>query len=387
MVQKHPILIAGAGIGGLTLALDLARRGMAVSVIERSPVLREVGAGLQLSPNASRILDALGLGPALDRAGTRPGAVRLLDGRSGKSIVSLPLGHTAEARWGAPYRVIHRADLQGILVEAAAAEGVTIQLGTELVDFAETDAGVLAHVRSIDGDETKTSAVLVGADGINSAVRRRLGGSAPEFSGQIAWRATLTMDSRNETGLWFGPGGHLVSYRLNSANLMNLVAVTAGSPSGDEWASPADPEELTRTFAAWAKPVRTLILAARPWTRWPLYDLKPTTLWGAGRVTTLGDAAHAMLPHLAQGAAMAVEDAVALGSLLAQSAGEPQTALRRYETSRQPRTAAAWSAARRNGRIYRMSGPAAFARDSAFKVMGAERLSARLDWLYSYRGA
>jgi salicylate hydroxylase len=387
MADKHPVLIAGAGIGGLALALALAQGGFEVSVIERSPALQEVGAGLQLSPNASRILDALGLGPALDRAGTRPDAVRVLDGRSGKSIVSLQLGRSAEARWGAPYRVIHRADLQRVLVEAVLAEGVTVELGTELVDFAETDAGVLTHLRSLDGDETRTSTVLVGADGLNSAVRARLGGSVPKFSGQIAWRATLPMDSRNETGLWLGPGGHLVSYPLNSGNLMNLVAVTTGAAGGDEWASPASGEELARVFGAWAKPAQALILAARPWTRWPLYDLEPSSVWGTGRVTILGDAAHAMLPHLAQGAAMAIEDAAALASSFSQLPEAPQAALRRYEAARQPRTAAAWAGARKNGRIYRLSGPAAFARDNAFRLLGGERILGRLDWLYSYRGA
>ncbi|MGQ4273061.1 FAD-dependent monooxygenase [Terrihabitans sp. B22-R8] len=387
MMDRRPILIVGAGIGGLTLALELARKGVRACIIERAPALEEVGAGLQLSPNASWILDRLGLGDELDTRGTRPDAVQMLDGRSGRTVATIPLGLAAEQRWGAPYRVIHRAQLQHILYSAALAEGIQIQTGTELVDYADTASGILAHIRGVEGDETFSAPAMIGADGLHSTLRARLVADDARFSGQVAWRATIRLESRNETGLWLGPGAHLVTYRLNGEGDLNLVAVTGGAAEGRGWSNPGSSGEIREAFRRWSPVVQELISAPAKWMKWPLFDRDPSLVWGKGRATLLGDAAHPMLPHLAQGAAMAIEDASLLAARLAQNPDHPDRAFRSYEAVRQPRTAAVALMARRNGRIYRLPAPASFARDSTLRFLGTERLIKRLDWLYGHRDA
>lgn len=381
MVHALPVLIAGAGIGGLATALALARRRIPVRVIERAEALREIGAGVQVSPNASRVLDALGLGPALDAAAVRPSALRFIDGRSGRPLADLPLGRHAEARWRAPYRVIHRADLQRVLLQACEDANVPIALGTELVECAETPDRVVAHLRVAGRDETMAASLVVGADGLRSAVRPSVGLTGdPVPSGQIAWRAILPLKARPEIGVWLGPGAHLVSYPLG-ADRLNLVAVTAGTADAAGWAIPSDPAALHRAFAGWAPLVGKLLGNAAEWTAWALHDRPPDAVWGSGRITLLGDAAHPMLPHVAQGAAMAIEDAAALAHALGDTA-EPVEALRRYERTRQARTARAQKEARRNGHINQLSGPTAFARNFALSRLSPEKLAARFDWLY-----
>jgi salicylate hydroxylase len=385
VADRRPIIVAGAGIGGLTLALALARSGLRVSVAERAAALQEVGAGLQLSPNASRILDSLGLADELDAFGARPDAARIIDGKSGRRIAHLPLGTEAEQRWGAPYRVIHRADLQRILAEAAMREGAEIRLGAELLDVADTESGVVAHIKGVNGDETIPGSAFVGADGLYSAARSRLDKDEPRFSGQIAWRATIQLDAANETGLWLGPGAHLVSYRLNKSDKLNLVAIIPGTEQRRGWALPADADDIGRTFSSWSPVVRALISAPDRWTKWPLFDRPALPRWGEGRTTLIGDAAHPMLPHLAQGAAMAIEDAAVLAKRIKGEPHDLALAFRRYEADRQDRTARAASVSRRQGGIYRLSGPPAFARDAALRLMGPERLMKQLDWLYGFR--
>lgn len=384
MASTRPILIAGAGIGGLVLALILARKGIRAVLIERAPVLEEVGAGLQLSPNASRILDRLGLGPLIDEAGIQPARIRLIDGKTGAPLAQIPLGFAAERRWGAPYRLIHRAALQHILVRAAHKADVDLRLGTELVDFAATDKGVVAHLRSADFDESFGASALVGADGVHSRVRTSMGGPDIAFSGQVAWRATVTLPSPIEAGVWLGPGAHLVTYPIDHHGTLNLVAVTRGKLSSTGWSQIGSRAELLTSFQGWAPPVQRLLNAADNWLTWPLFDGRPAKI-GDGRVTLIGDAAHPVLPHLAQGAGLAIEDAAVLAARLEELPDAPATAFRKYENERASRTASVQSAARRNGEIFRMSGVTAFARDAVLRVLGPERLMARYDWVYGYR--
>jgi len=384
MPAARPILIAGAGIGGLTLAISMARRGIETAVIERAPRLEEVGAGLQISPNASRVLDRLGLGPELDEDGIHPDCIRLIDGHSGRPLAQIPLGFSAERRWGAPYRLIHRAHLQTILARAATDAGVPIRLGTELVDFDETGHGVAAHLRGPGGKKTVEAAGLVGADGTRSLVRTKLGGEAPRFSGYSAWRATVQLGGRRETGIWIGRGAHLITYPLDRSGTLNLVAVTRGAAKNTGYASPGRRDELLQAFADWAPPVQTLLKSAAAWANWPLYE-GGATKWSESAVTLIGDAAHPLLPHMAQGAAMAIEDAAVLAARLGDTPHNPLLAFRDYETARSKRIAAVQAASRRNGTIFRMGGPGAFARDTALRLMGQDRLMARFDWLYGYR--
>lgn len=384
MALTRPILIAGAGIGGLTLALLLARKGIKAVLIERAPRLEEVGAGIQLSPNASRVLDRLGLGPALDEAGVQPTHIRLIDGKSGAPLAQIPLGFAAERRWGAPYRLIHRAALQQILARAAEKAEVDLRLGTELVDFAATAKGVVAHLRSANVDESLGASALVGADGVRSRVRTRMGAPDLTFSGQVAWRATISLPSPLETGVWLGPGAHLVTYPIDHSGTLNLVAVTRGKLSSANWSQTGSRSELLAAFKGWAPPVQRLLDTADIWLTWPLFDGRPAKI-GEGRVTLIGDAAHPVLPHLAQGAGLAIEDAAVLAARLEEVPDDPAAAFRAYENERAARTASVQSAARRNGEIFRLSGVAAFARDAVLRVLGPERLMARYDWVYGYR--
>src|ERR1700754_974524 len=225
-MDTRPILIAGAGIGGLTLAIALAKRGIRSVVAERAPVLEEIGAALQLGANSSRLLEALGLGPAIDAAGIRPGDVRIMDGKNDRLITTMPLGAEGEKRWGAPHRVIHRAALQRILAEAAQADDLDLRLGLEFADHSESIDGVPAVFRSAAGNQTVAARALIGADGVRSAVRTKIGGGSLKFSGRVAWRATTKHSARAEITVWFGPGAHFLTYPLDKSGTLNIVAVT-----------------------------------------------------------------------------------------------------------------------------------------------------------------
>jgi salicylate hydroxylase len=382
MTAKRPILIAGAGIGGLALSIALARKRLPAIVFERAPVLEEIGAGLQIPPNASHILDGFGLGPALDAAGLRPGDVRLLDGRADRLIGSMPLGSDAEKRWGAPYRLIHRAALQNVLAERARKEGVEIRLGHEFEDYTDTEEGVAARFRTASSNQTIEGCVLVGADGVRSHVRTRIGGGDLAFSGQLAWRAVTKFSARAEITVWFGPRAHLVTYPLDRSGALNVVVCAPGSETAED-------EHKNRTamhalFRDWCSPVRTLIEGAEFGSPWPLYDGVPKRM-GAGHVTLIGDAAHPIQPHFAQGAALAIEDGFILAARLAQMPKSPQKALRAYEIARADRVRAVQMTSRRNGEFFRMSGLAAMARNGVLRAMGQKGMMAQMDWVYGYR--
>jgi salicylate hydroxylase len=383
MSAEPPVVIAGGGIGGLTLALALARRGIPVEVLERAPALAEIGAGLQLSPNACRVLDRLGLGPALDRVAIEPDWLRMRDGRSGEPVASLPLGR-AQQRWGAPYRLVHRADLQDILHAAATAAGAVIRLDCGVIGF--EDRGV-EGVAVTCSQGSVAGRALVGADGIGSALRGALGdGSAAAVSGTAAWRALVPAARwphgvpRSEVTLWMGAGGHLVAYPLRGGELLNVVACI---PARHRTAGSADVAVLRRFFARWAPAVRALPDAAA-WSVTPLCDRPPGYGTGRGAVVLIGDAAHPALPHLAQGAALAIEDAAVLAARLAAGPNDLERMFRRFEQGRSARVARVQREARRNGRIYGMGPISAAARDLALRAMGPELLLGRLDWLYGW---
>ena len=385
------VLIAGAGIGGLAAALTLAKAGATVTVLERSPRLGEVGAGLQLSPNATRILDGLGLGGAVAAASVRPSGVRVRAARSGRTLSVMPLAG-AEQRWGSAYCVLRRADLQAILVAAVRADpSIALSLGTTLAGFAAGTAGVAVTVkadrvtRGLEGD------ALIGADGVRSTVRAKLatGGDAPRETGRTAWRSLV--DSKridpqlrtDETSLWLGRDAHLVHYPLRDGRI-NVVAVTRDSAAAtpdDLWSSPGDASRIASRFAGWHRLARDLIAAADGWSTWPLFDRDPLPAWNAGPIALLGDAAHPILPFLAQGAAQAIEDAGALAASVASTRSMPD-ALAAYSRTRQPRATRVQETSRQLGRIYHLAGPMAVARDASMRLIGPQRLLARYDWLY-----
>ncbi|GLK75216.1 salicylate hydroxylase [Methylopila jiangsuensis] len=376
-----PVLIAGAGIGGLTLALALARRGVACEIFERAAILSEVGAGVQLAPNASRILDGLGLGPALDAAASRPEGVRIVAAESGRLLRRLPLGETAERRWGAPYRVIHRADLHAVLSKAVAAEaGAALHLGGA-VTAAETLGGGAAFTVTREGAAGRREGRFgVGADGLRSAVRGALKLSAAvRETGLVAYRAVVPAERLpgafplDHVSVWLAPGAHLVLYPVRGGREANVVLIGAlGSMTPVE------------RVARWADPARTLAAGAGPWTEWPLFDRPAAPRLRRGALALLGDAAHATLPSLGQGAAFAIEDAATLARLIADGGPDPLGA---YEKARLMRVGRLPEASRRQARIDHLGGLAATARNLALAAAPTSALLGGLDWLYGWRDA
>jgi salicylate hydroxylase len=396
LAQPHlRVLIAGAGIGGLTAALALSRIGMTVALFDQAERLEETGAGIQLSPNATRVLIALGLADRIEGAVVAPAAIRLRTS-SGRNIATLPLGAAIAARHGAPYWVVHRADLQRALLGAVKAEPrISLTLGAKVDDFDIDAAGVCAFVCGTacpDGTDERGSA-LIGADGLWSTIRYRLGDLAPpRFAGRTAWRALIPAAilppqfAEPMIHLWIGPLGHLVHYPVRAGAAINIVAVARDPWQSAAWDTPASREEVLARFPTpqWAGEARDVLAAAERWQKWPLGDRAPSRPWGRGPVTLLGDAAHPMLPFLAQGAAMAIEDAAVLAREFARRPDDPAVALRRYEATRQPRTDRVQRAARRNDFNYHLGFPGAYFRDAALRALGGERLIARYDWLFEW---
>lgn len=395
MKERADIVIAGAGIGGLTAALALARRGIAVRLVERAGRLSEVGAGIQIPPNAARVLIALGLERALERSAVAPDALAVRSGRTGAALQTMPLGSAMGARFGAPYWVIHRADLQQALLAAVRVEArIALELGREVTGFEPRPGGdgIAVAVRGARaGAAILPARALVGADGVRSVLRLRLGGARPAFSGYVAWRGTIPADAvpagvaRGSVGLWLGASAHLVHYPLRRGSLVNVVAIVSGAEIAPGWGEVAPAGELTPRFDGWARPARALVGAVRDWLRWPLAVAGPLARWSAGPVTLLGDAAHPTLPFLAQGGAMAIEDAAVLADSLAAAPDDPATAFARYEALRRPRAARLQRAAQRNGRIFHLDGALRIARDAALRLMPPETFARRQAWIYDWR--
>ncbi len=397
MASSRTVMIAGAGIGGLTAALAIAQRGFGVAVFDQAQRLEEVGAGIQLSPNASRILIALGLGEQLRRHVVAPEELRVMNARTARILARAPLGAVAEKRYGAPYWVIHRGDLQAVLIEAVRAHpDIVLHLGTRVEDFAMQEDGVTISARASEHRFEDRGAALIAADGLWSNLRRRLGHRRqPRFARRTAWRAlapaaALEPELRAPAvNLWFGTRAHLVHYPVRGGSLLNVVAIIRDNWREPGWSAPGERADILARYAApmWSGPTRAILAAPQHWQKWALYDRAPLARWGKGAVTLLGDAAHPMLPYLAQGAAMAIEDAAVLAQRLADTRSDPAAAMRRYERQRRARTARAQRAARRNGIVYQLGGPGAFLRTLALSAIGGERLLARYDWLYGWTPA
>ncbi len=390
MTPNASVLIAGAGIAGLASALALAKVGIASTILEQAPRLTEIGAGLQLSPNATRVLSRLGVLDALLRDAARPSGVRVRNAR-GRDLSLLPLDN-AERRWGSPYLVARRAVLQRVLHEAAMAEpAVTLHLGTAIAGFGTMPDGVAVTAKQGALSRSFTAAALIGADGVRSAVRRKLvaaDADGPRDTGRTAWRATVAASDLDpvlrsaETGLWLGRDAHLVHYALGDT--VNVVAITRDDTSdapGELWARPGDRDTIRARYAGWHPAARSLVAAAPAWTGWPLFERAPLAAWNAGPVALVGDAAHPILPFLAQGAAQAIEDAGALAAALAATRDLP-AGLAAYSAARVARATRVQKASQDLGRVYHLAGPAAAARDAGMRVLGPQRLLARYDWLY-----
>ncbi|MCP3384195.1 FAD-dependent monooxygenase [Bradyrhizobium sp. CCGUVB4N] len=399
MALPRTIVIAGAGIGGLTAALALAARGFRIVVLEKAERLEEVGAGLQLSPNASRVLVELGLTERLKLRAVVPEAVSIMSARAGGELLRMPLGEAAATRAGAPYWVVHRADLQSALAGAVADHpDIDLKLGATFEDVAPHAKGLTVVHRSGTIRRSDLASALIGADGIWSTVRQHLFPEVqPRFSGLIAWRGTLdaTQLPKDYTArrvqLWMGANAHLVAYPIAAGRQLNVVAVLPGTWNRPGWSTPGDPSEVMDAFAAprWPPMARMMLAAVESWRKWALFGVPDGCPWSEGPVALLGDAVHAMLPFAAQGAGMAIEDAAMLARHLsieaAENAGSVAAALKQYGLARQVRVRKVQRTARQQGRIYHLGGPFALARDLAIRALGPERMLARQDWIYGWR--
>ena len=356
-------------------------------MFEQAAAFGEVGAGIQISPNAARVLHHLGLEAGLQAVASRPAVAEVRHWRRGRLISATPLGDAARVRYGFPYYHLHRADLLAVLLDAVAGEPLIDLHPAAPVDAIRTGA-LAVGVRA--GGRWHHGALLVGADGAHSTVRTALfGAERPAYAGSVAWRALVPVErlpaalARPAATLWWGPGRHFVHYPVRRNELVNCVGVVARgrAEQPESWSRRGDREALRRCFAGWHETILHLIDNVDPSAcfEWALFDRQPMRRWSAERATLLGDACHPMLPFLAQGAAMAVEDAAVLARCVA-GGGDPAASLRRYERLRRRRTARVQAASRRNAGVFHLDGLGAWLRDLA-----APRIAERqLDWLFRY---
>jgi salicylate hydroxylase len=385
------ILIAGGGIAGLTAALCLIDAGHNVELFERADTLGDIGAGIQISPNGMKVLTRLGLKPALDRIAFAPEALEMRMGKSGTRLFAIPMRDEAQRRFGASYYHIHRADLIAVLSETLRARAPkAVNLGKTFAGFEQTGRGVAANFTDssiAEGD------ALIGADGTHSRVRERLfGKEAPRFTGNVAWRLVVPANGLKDlvpptACVWAGPGRHAVTYYLRGGELVNFVGVVERDDwQHESWTERGDKRDLAKDFAGWAKPITAIIERADACYRWALFDRDALPKWSEGNVTLIGDACHPMLPFLAQGAVMAIEDAWVLSRKL-KATKDIAAALTAYEAERKPRTTRAQRGARAQMGLYHKQGIAQLA------TYGPMWLAARLapsivhtrnDWLYAH---
>ena len=387
------VLIAGGGIGGLAAALACARQGLPVQLLERAAQLSEVGAGIQIGPNVTRILQAWGLGNALAQAAAFPQRLQARDARTGQVLGSLRLGERAQALYGAPYATIHRADLQGLLHEAVQRAGVAMHLGHAVTGWQESVDGLEVHTPA--GQSWQADA-LIGADGVWSTARQKLLGDAPaRFTGHLAYRALVAQADlpahlrSHEVTVWMGSRLHVVHYPVRGGEWLNLVAIVHGDKpeQADVWDAAGHAQALMQAMGAVSGAVGQDLherLASVPaWRQWALHDRAPVSSareMAQGRVALLGDAAHPMRPYLAQGAGMAIEDAQVLAQCLAQGAGRTADRLQAYAEQRWARNARVQARAIRNGRIFHAQGLVAVGRNLSMRLMGERVMD--VPWLY-----
>jgi 2-polyprenyl-6-methoxyphenol hydroxylase-like FAD-dependent oxidoreductase len=383
--NPQTVLVVGGGIGGLTTALALARKGIPVQVLEQAAEFKEIGAGIQLGPNVFRMFELLGLTDAVFRWAAFPESLEMRDSMTGQSVVEMRIDRLYD-RYQAPYGVIHRADLLDRIHDACRASNLIELLPSrKVVSIEDGNDGVTVRTES---GETYKGAALVGCDGLWSTVRQHIvGDGKPVVSGHIAYRAVLpTADWPKEYRLpkmiiWAGDKTHLVHYPLRRGELFNLVVVFHSDRYEEGWDSYGDPAELHERFSEKCEPVRALLKKVNAWKMWVLCDRPPIKNWTKGRITLLGDAAHPMLQYLAQGACMAIEDAVCLANQIEASGGNYPAAFQKYQELRYLRTARVQIMARVYGEVYHANNVVREVRNKVLQEWATQG-GIDMSWLY-----
>jgi salicylate hydroxylase len=388
------ILVVGGGIGGLSAALALSRGGHRVDVFEQAPVFAEIGAGIQMGPNVTRRLAQLGLAEGLESIAARPDALVVQSAGSGAELARLPLGDAMRERYGAPYFCVHRADLHALLLEAVRARGSGTLVTDARIAQVETSDDLVCI--SSSGARAWEGEALVGADGLWSLARQRLdvpsAAEPPRATGHTAWRAMAEQAAlpqalrRGRIDVWLGPQLHAVAYPVRGGAWLNVVVIAESAPAGDarDWDQASSLAALQKATGRSGRALQALLEAMPGWRAWTLSDRPPLASaaeMANERVALVGDAAHPMVPYLAQGAGMAIEDSVALAEALGQgSAADVPAAFARYAEARWQRNALVQAKARRNGQIFHAAGAVRIGRDLAMRALGARLLDQ--PWLY-----
>ncbi|GHC68499.1 FAD-dependent monooxygenase [Limoniibacter endophyticus] len=397
-MDKPTILVSGAGIAGAAFALCLARRGFRVRLFERAPIIHEFGAGLQLSPNATAILKRVGVLDAVEKNAVQPQSVVLKTASNLQQVAEVPLGKAAEQRYGSPYLVAHRGDLQTALVNAAKAdERIEITTGWRTTGFEVTPRGISLvgecgeEKRDVQGD------FLIAADGIWSPLARDLCGERHQcFMGFVAWRRSIAEDDPAWTELhslvgndrvnaFLHPKAHLICYPIRSGRAFNLVAFGPGHAVPPQWDNPATATEMKDAFAGAHARLLALFEEAAAWTAWPVWGAVGYEWLHRDRIALIGDAAHAMTPFAAQGAAMGIEDAYTLAAALQLHFEGNEAALPHWQAQRRKRIMRVKKRAKLNRLAWHATGPIAFARDLVLRIKGPDKLLADMDWLYGWK--
>jgi salicylate hydroxylase len=387
-VKRPHALVIGAGIGGMAAAIALRRAGLDISLFEQTIAQREVGAGIQISPNASRLLGRYGLGDAMARVAVRPTAIVFRRWQDGRVLGREELGDSIESQYGEPYYHFHRADLIDLLAEAFGRGN--IELGRRLVDVEQDESGVTAYFQ--DGTSERGD-LLIGADGIHSRTRERLfGEEKPRFSGQIAYRGlapaervahlSLPLDVTN----WVGPGGHFVHYYVSAGRFLNFIAVSEEATwTREQWSDRGSISDAVKNYEGWHPQIATILTAVDETFKWALFDRNPLPQWTRGRVALLGDACHPMLPFMAQGATQAIEDGATLAACLKNTAFDVPAAFQAYVALRRPRTTMLQERSQALSTSFHLhDGPKQYERDQAYATVGLRGNPEAMSRLYGH---
>jgi len=384
---RRSVLVVGGGIGGLAAALALAQKGTAVRVLEQAPEFKEIGAGIQLGPNIFRMFECLGITDEVNRFAVLPENLMMLDSVTGQEVTRISLGSEFRSKFKYPYAVIHRGDLHRVLLAACQQDELVELCPATKIEAVEERSGAIVAIT--DKGDRQSADALIGADGLWSTIRPLIvNDGKPTVSGHIAYRAVLPTSEMPEhlrwqsMVLWAGEKTHLVHYPLRGGGLFNLVAVFHSDKYEEGWDSFGDADELHKRFACTCSEVRTLLAKIDSWRMWVLCDRAPVKQWSRGPMTLLGDAAHPMLQYLAQGAGMAIEDAVCIADCVDEAEGDFTSAFQAYQTARYLRTGRVQITARVYGEFFHASGVARELRNMFLGGRAQHDALQSMEWLY-----